>query len=90
MLIERAIHKMRSTVELVRSTNGGTVARGQRILQAFIEERATAEQRTALLTIRNDRRQCWFEFLASTSHRIRPAVVPIEFEFDKKKRRPGS
>ncbi len=52
-------------------------------------ERASAEQRTGLLTILSGQAgNAWFEFIASTvGTAYDPQFVPIEFEFDKKKRR---
>ena len=66
----------------------GPLHEGDGTLQAFIDERATAEQRTALLTILSGQAgNAWFEFLASTiSNLYEPQFVPIEFEFDKQKR----
>jgi len=67
----------------------GPLHEGNGRLRAFIDERATAEQRTALLTILSGQAgNAWFEFLASTvGTAYDPQFVPIEFEFDKKKRR---
>ncbi len=55
----------------------------------FIDERASAEQRNALLTILSGKAgNAWFEFLASTFSTFHePQFVPIEFEFDKASRR---
>lgn len=55
----------------------------------FIDERATEDQRNALLTILSGKAgNAWFEFLASTFSTFHePRFVPIEFEFDKKARR---
>ena len=67
----------------------GPLHEGNGILQAFIDERASAEQRTGLLTILGGQAgNAWFEFIASTvGTAYDPQFVPIEFEFDKKKRR---
>jgi hypothetical protein len=66
----------------------GPLHEGNGTLQAFIDERATAEQRTALLTILSGQAgNGWFEFIASTiTTAYEPQFVPIEFEFDKNKR----
>ncbi len=55
----------------------------------FIDERASAEQRNALLTILSGKAgNAWFEFLSSTFSTFHePQFVPIEFEFDKASRR---
>jgi hypothetical protein len=66
----------------------GPLHEGNGEIQAFIDQRATAEQRNALLTILSGQvGNAWFEFLASTFITFHePQFVPIEFEFDKKKR----
>jgi hypothetical protein len=66
----------------------GPLHEGNGTIQAFIDERATAEQRTALLTILSGQAgNAWFEFIASTiATAYEPQFVPIEFEFDKNKR----
>ncbi len=55
----------------------------------FVDERASAEQRNALLTILSGKAgNAWFEFLASTFSTLHePQFVPIEFEFDQASRR---
>ncbi|HZO83288.1 MAG TPA: DUF1326 domain-containing protein [Candidatus Binataceae bacterium] len=67
----------------------GGVHEGHGEAQAFIDERATGEQRTALLTILSGQAgNAWFEFLASTFSTVHPPqFVPIEFEFDKSARK---
>jgi hypothetical protein len=67
----------------------GPLHEGNGEVQPFIDERASDEQRTALLTIlRGQAGNAWFEFLASTFSRVHPPqFVPIEFEFDKKARK---
>ena len=67
----------------------GPLHEGKGEIQPFIDERATAEQRTALLTILSGQAgNGWFEFIASTiATAYEPQFVPIEFEFDKKKRK---
>jgi hypothetical protein len=67
----------------------GPLHEGSGSLQAFIDHRATQQQRDALLTILSGQAgNAWFEFLASTiSNLYEPQFVPIEFEFDKKKRK---
>jgi hypothetical protein len=59
------------------------------LTSALSSGRANAEQRIALLTILSGQAgNAWFEFLASTvGTAYDPQFVPIEFEFDKKKRR---
>jgi hypothetical protein len=58
-------------------------------VQPFIDERASQEQRSALLQILGGQAgNAWYEFLASTVNKVHePQFVAIEFEFDKKKRR---
>ena len=67
----------------------GALHEGNGTLQAFVDERATAEQRDALLRILSGQNGgTFFEILASiitTMHE--PQFVPIHFEFDKKARR---
>jgi len=67
----------------------GPLHEGHGEVQAFIDQRANDEQRNALLTILSGRAgNAWFEFLASTFMTVHPPqFVPIEFEFDKKKRK---
>ncbi|HVB80414.1 MAG TPA: DUF1326 domain-containing protein [Candidatus Binataceae bacterium] len=66
----------------------GPLHEGHGAIQAFIDEGATAEQRTALLTILSGQAgNPWFEFIASTiTTAYEPQFVPIEFEFDRKGR----
>src|SRR5205085_1450685 len=56
--------------------------------QAYVDERATEEQRTALLTIMSGKAgNAWFEVLASVvSTILKPKFVKIEWEFDLAKR----
>src|ERR1700746_2734986 len=70
----------------------GPLHEGNGEVQPFIDERASDEQRTALLTILSGQAgNAWFEFLASTFARVHdPQFVPIEFEFDKKAARRAS
>lgn len=67
----------------------GALHEGNGSLQPFLEPRATAEQRDALLQILSGQAgDVWFEVLASIVTTIHePQFVPIQFEFDKKKRR---
>jgi hypothetical protein len=67
----------------------GPLHEGNGEVQPFVDERASDEQRTALLTILSGQAgNAWFEFLASTFSRVHPPqFVPIEFEFDKKARK---
>jgi hypothetical protein len=67
----------------------GPLHEGNGSVQPFIDQRATEAQRNALLQILSGQAgNPWFELLASivtTFHE--PQFVPIQFEFDKKKRR---
>ncbi len=67
----------------------GALHEGNGTVQGFIDERASEEQRTALLTVLSGKAgNAWFEILASiitTFHD--PQFVPIRWEFDKEKRR---
>lgn len=67
----------------------GALHEGNGTAQPFIERKATEEQRRALLQIMSGQAgNAWFEILASiitTFHE--PQFVPIEFAFDKKKRK---
>lgn len=67
----------------------GALHEGNGVLQPLVDERATPEQRNAILTILSGQAgNFWFEFLASTTTTIHePKFVPIQFEFDKKNRR---
>jgi hypothetical protein len=66
----------------------GALHEGNGTMQPYVDERATAEQRTALLTILSGQAGgTLFEILSqvvSTVHE--PKFLPIEFAFDKKKR----
>lgn len=67
----------------------GALHEGNGAAQGFIDQKASEEQRTALLTILSGKAgNAWFEILASiltTFHD--PQFVPITWEFDKAKRR---
>jgi len=67
----------------------GALHEGNGTLQPLVDERATPDQRNALLTILSGQAgNFWFEFLASTITTLHePKFVPIQFDFDKKKRR---
>ena len=67
----------------------GPVHEGNGHAQAFIDRKATEEQRTALLTILSGKAGNPFFELSSIviSKTYPPQFVPITFEFDKKKRR---
>jgi hypothetical protein len=67
----------------------GPLHEGNGEVQPFIDERASDEQRTALLTIMSGQAgNAWFEFLASTFSTVHdPQFVTIEFDFDKKARK---
>jgi hypothetical protein len=67
----------------------GPLHEGNGAVQPFIDDRASQEQRNALLQILGGQAgNGWFEFLASTVTKVHePQFVAIEFEFDKKKRR---
>ena len=67
----------------------GALHEGKGVLHPILDERATADQRNALLTILSGQAgNVWFEFLASTVGTLHePKFLPIQFEFDKKKRR---
>ena len=66
----------------------GALHEGNGSAQPFVDERATEEQRNALLQILSGQAgNAWFEVVASivtTMHQ--PQFVPIQFEFDKNKR----
>ncbi len=66
----------------------GALHEGNGTLQPLVDERATAEQRNALLTILSGQAgNVWFEILASIVTTVHePKFLPIQFEFDKKKR----
>jgi hypothetical protein len=67
----------------------GPLHEGNGSVQPFIDQRATQEQRGALLQILSGQAgNEWFEFLASTVTKVYdPQFVPIEFELDKGKRK---
>jgi len=67
----------------------GALHEGNGTVQAFIDRKATEEQRTALLTILSGNAgDMWFEVLASIVTTVHPPqFVPIAWEFNKKKRR---
>ncbi len=67
----------------------GALHEGDGAVQAFIDQRANPDQRAALLRILSGQAgNVWFEFLASTVTQVfEPQFVPIEFEFDKGKRK---
>jgi hypothetical protein len=67
----------------------GALHEGNGVLQPILDERTTPEQRNALLTILSGQGgNFWFEFLASTVKTLHePQFLPIQFEFDKDKRR---
>ena len=67
----------------------GALHEGNGAVQPFIDQRASQDQRMALLQILSGQvGNAWFEFLASTVTKVHePQFVPIEFEFDKRKRK---
>ncbi|MBI2911811.1 MAG: DUF1326 domain-containing protein [Chloroflexi bacterium] len=67
----------------------GAVHEGNGTLEAFVDERATEDQRNALLTILTGKAgNPWFEVLAQFITTIHgPHFVRIDWEFDKAKRR---
>ena len=67
----------------------GPVHEGNGHAQAFIDKKATEEQRNALLQILSGKAgNPWFEIAASVVTKVHPPqFVPITFEFDKKKRK---
>jgi len=66
----------------------GALHEGNGALHPILDERATPEQRNALLTILSGQAgNFWFEFLVSTITTLHePKFLPIQFEFDKKQR----
>jgi hypothetical protein len=66
----------------------GPLHEGKGTLQPYILDKATEEQRNALLTIMSGKAgNAWFEVLASVITTIHPPLfVPIEFEFNLAKR----
>lgn len=66
----------------------GALHEGNGTLQPLVDEKATEEQRTALLTILSGQSGgTFFEILASiVTMLLEPQFVPITFEFDRKKR----
>lgn len=67
----------------------GALHEGNGTAQAFIDRKATEEQRTALLTILSGKAgNAWFEILSSIITNVYdPQFVSIAWEFDKKKRK---
>jgi hypothetical protein len=67
----------------------GALHEGNGTMQPFVDERATPEQRGALLQILSGQAgDTWFEVLASIVTKVHePQFVPIRFEFDKRKRK---
>lgn len=67
----------------------GALHEGNGQVQAFVDQRASEEQRSAIIEILSGRAgNPWFEILASLVTTIHPPqFVPIAFEFDKGKRR---
>jgi hypothetical protein len=66
----------------------GALHEGNGTLQPLIDERATEEQRTALLTILSGQAgNPWFEILRAIVTKVHPPqFVPIRFEFNKEAR----
>ncbi|MEK6952447.1 MAG: DUF1326 domain-containing protein [Nanoarchaeota archaeon] len=66
----------------------GPLHEGNGTVQAIIDEKATKDQRNALLQILSGQAgNAWFEFLASTvTTMIEPKFAPIHFDFDKENR----
>src|SRR3989337_1222342 len=66
----------------------GAVHEGNGIVQLAIDERATADQRTALLNITSGKEGCaFFEiFAAVVSPALEPVYVPIDLSSDRDKR----
>jgi hypothetical protein len=62
---------------------------GNGTVQPYIDERANAAQRDAILTILSGKVGCpWFEVIASVVSKVlTPRFVPMKMEFDMKKRR---
>jgi hypothetical protein len=67
----------------------GALHEGNGSVQAFIEQKATEAQRTALLTILSgDAGNAWFQVLASIVTTVHdPQFVPITWKFDKARRK---
>ena len=67
----------------------GALHEGNGTLQPFVDRKATPEQRNALLQILSGQAgNPWFEVLASIITKVlEPQFVPIQFEFNKAKRR---
>jgi len=67
----------------------GALHEGNGSVQPFIDKNATEEQRTALLTILSGQAgNPWFEILAAIVTTVHePQFVPINWEFDKRRRR---
>ena len=66
----------------------GALHEGNGAVQAYIDKKASEEQRTALLTILSGKAgDAWFEVLASIVTTVHePQFVPITWQFNKKKR----
>jgi hypothetical protein len=66
----------------------GPLHEGNGTLQPYVVDKATPEQRMALLTIMSGQAgNAWFEVLASVVSTIHePKFLPIEFEFDLERR----
>ena len=66
----------------------GPLHEGNGTFQPYLSDKATPEQREALLTILSGKAgNAWFEVLASVvSTHLEPKFVPISFEFDLEKR----
>jgi len=67
----------------------GALHEGNGTLQPFIDQKASEEQRTALLTVLSGKAgNAWFEVLASVVTQVHdPQFLPITWEFDKAGRR---
>jgi hypothetical protein len=66
----------------------GALHEGNGVVQPFIDQKASEEQRTALLTILSGKAgDAWFEILASLVTTVHePQFVPITWEFNKARR----
>lgn len=67
----------------------GALHEGNGTVQPFVDEKATEEQRNDLLQIMSGQAgNAWFEVVASIVTTVHePQFVPIQFEFDKNKRK---
>ena len=67
----------------------GALHEGNGTIEPFIDQRASEEQRTALLTVLSGKAgNAWFEVLSSVVTTVlQPQFVPITWEFDKQHRR---